>query len=199
MPSRPEARDLPDDLALPLASGAEWWYWLGGRPAIDLVNTLRERWRRRVESLVTPDDLGLWVARAQRAPARGARVARGDRRVHADDARARARARRGGGHHRRLAGARGRPGAAGRRRRRHAGPRRARARRSGRARARRGGARRRPHAGDAGRGRADPRLRLGDVLGALLRPLAGRAPALVLDGAVRQRGQGPPLPRALAE
>jgi predicted RNA-binding Zn ribbon-like protein len=64
-----EARDLPEELALPLASGAEWWYWLGGRPAIDLVNTLRERWRRRVETLVTPDDLGLWIARAQLAPA----------------------------------------------------------------------------------------------------------------------------------
>jgi predicted RNA-binding Zn ribbon-like protein len=58
------ARDLPDDLALPLASGTEWWYWLGGRPAIDLVNTLRERWRRRVETIVTPDDLGLWLVRA---------------------------------------------------------------------------------------------------------------------------------------
>jgi predicted RNA-binding Zn ribbon-like protein len=64
-----EARDLPEELALPLASGAQWWYWLGGRPAIDLVNTLRERWRRRVETLVTPDDLGLWIARAQLAPA----------------------------------------------------------------------------------------------------------------------------------
>src|SRR3954452_11805722 len=59
-----EARDLPDGLALPLASGAEWWYWLGGRSAIDLVNTLRERWRRRVETLVTPEDLGLWLLRA---------------------------------------------------------------------------------------------------------------------------------------
>jgi predicted RNA-binding Zn ribbon-like protein len=59
------ARDLPDDLALPLTSGAEWWYWLGGRPAIDLVNTLRERWQRRVETLVTPDDLGLWLVRAK--------------------------------------------------------------------------------------------------------------------------------------
>jgi predicted RNA-binding Zn ribbon-like protein len=59
------ARDLPDELALPLASGAEWWYWLGGRPAIDLVNTLRERWRRRVETLVAPNDLGLWLVRAQ--------------------------------------------------------------------------------------------------------------------------------------
>jgi predicted RNA-binding Zn ribbon-like protein len=26
---------------------------------------LRERWRRRVETLVTPDDLGLWLVRAQ--------------------------------------------------------------------------------------------------------------------------------------
>jgi predicted RNA-binding Zn ribbon-like protein len=68
MPIHAEARDLPDELALPLASGAEWWYWLGGRPAIDLVNTLRERWRRRVETLVTPDDLGLWIVRAQLAP-----------------------------------------------------------------------------------------------------------------------------------
>jgi len=63
------ARDLPEELALPLASGAEWWYWLGGRPAIDLVNTLRERWRRRVETLVTPDDLGLWLVRVQLLPA----------------------------------------------------------------------------------------------------------------------------------
>jgi predicted RNA-binding Zn ribbon-like protein len=63
------ARDLPDDIVLPLSSGADWWYWLGGRPAIDLVNTLRERWRRRVESLVTPDDLGLWLVRADLAPA----------------------------------------------------------------------------------------------------------------------------------
>ena len=60
-----DARDLPEELALPLASGEAWWYWLGGRPAIDLVNTLRERWRRRVETLVTPDDLGLWLVRAQ--------------------------------------------------------------------------------------------------------------------------------------
>jgi predicted RNA-binding Zn ribbon-like protein len=63
------ARDLPEEFALPLTSGAEWWYWLGGRPALDLVNTLRERWRRRVETLVTPDDLGLWLVRAQLLPA----------------------------------------------------------------------------------------------------------------------------------
>jgi predicted RNA-binding Zn ribbon-like protein len=63
------ARDLPDDLDLPLTSGAEWWYWLGGRPGIDLVNTLRERWCRRVETLVTPDELGLWLVRADILPA----------------------------------------------------------------------------------------------------------------------------------
>ena len=60
----PPVHDLPERLELPLASGQPWWYWLGGRPALDLVNTLRERWRRRVETLVTPGDLGLWLARA---------------------------------------------------------------------------------------------------------------------------------------
>src|SRR6476646_4069967 len=66
---RTDARDLPEELALPLASGAVWWYWLGGRPAVDLVNKLRERWHRRVEPLVTPDDLGLWLVRARLLPA----------------------------------------------------------------------------------------------------------------------------------
>jgi predicted RNA-binding Zn ribbon-like protein len=57
-------RDLPDDLRLPLRSGADWWYWTGGRPALDLVNTLRERWRRRVECLCEPRDLAAWLQRA---------------------------------------------------------------------------------------------------------------------------------------
>jgi len=56
--------DLPDHLELPLVSGASWWYWLGGRPATDLVNTHRERWWRNVETLVTPTDLSLWLERA---------------------------------------------------------------------------------------------------------------------------------------
>jgi predicted RNA-binding Zn ribbon-like protein len=56
--------DLPERLSLPLASGAPYWYWLGGRPALDLVNTLRERWRRRVECLAGPDDLAEWLRRA---------------------------------------------------------------------------------------------------------------------------------------
>jgi predicted RNA-binding Zn ribbon-like protein len=56
--------DLPDDLALPLRSGQDWWYWLGGRPALDFVNTLRERWWRQVETLVTPRDFAQWTVRA---------------------------------------------------------------------------------------------------------------------------------------
>lgn len=56
--------DLPDDLELPLATGEPWWYWLGGRPSVDFVNTLRERWWRRVETLVAPADLVRWLERA---------------------------------------------------------------------------------------------------------------------------------------
>ncbi|MFN8122089.1 MAG: ABATE domain-containing protein [Thermoleophilia bacterium] len=58
------ARDLPEDLELPLRTGRDWWYWTAGRPALDLVNTLRERWRRRVECLCGPDDLAEWLRRA---------------------------------------------------------------------------------------------------------------------------------------
>ena len=61
---RNATRDLPSGLELPLASGAPWWYWLGGRPALDLVNTKRERWNRGVETLVTPGDLARWLAAA---------------------------------------------------------------------------------------------------------------------------------------
>ncbi len=57
-------RDLPEDLALPLDRGEPWWYWTGGRPAVDFVNTHRERWRRGVETLVTPGDLAAWLVRA---------------------------------------------------------------------------------------------------------------------------------------
>lgn len=56
--------DLPGDLKLPLDSGADWWYWLGGRPATDFVNTHRERWRRNVETLVTTSDLCQWLQQA---------------------------------------------------------------------------------------------------------------------------------------
>jgi predicted RNA-binding Zn ribbon-like protein len=56
--------DLPHDLTLPLRSGQPYWYWLGGRPAVDFANTLRERWWRNVETLVTPDDLVAWLTQA---------------------------------------------------------------------------------------------------------------------------------------
>lgn len=58
--------DLPPG---PFESGATFWYWLGGRPALDFVNTLRERWWRQVECLVGPDDLGLWLTQAGLLPA----------------------------------------------------------------------------------------------------------------------------------
>ncbi len=61
---RRDHRDLPDELALPLSTGAPWWYWLGGRPSVDLVNTLRERWNRQVETLASRDDLAAWLLEA---------------------------------------------------------------------------------------------------------------------------------------
>jgi predicted RNA-binding Zn ribbon-like protein len=61
--------DLPAGLRLPLERGAPWWYFEGGRPALDFVNTLRERWWRRVETLVTPEDLAEWLVRAELLPA----------------------------------------------------------------------------------------------------------------------------------
>ncbi|MEA2220678.1 MAG: hypothetical protein QOJ35_3304 [Solirubrobacteraceae bacterium] len=67
--------DLPDELTLPLRSGEAWWYFLGGRPSLDFVNTLRERWWRNVETLVTPADLVRWLERAELlAPRTGARA-----------------------------------------------------------------------------------------------------------------------------
>ena len=45
----------------PFPSGAPHWYWLGGRPALDFVNTRRERWRRDVECLRSPGDLVEWL------------------------------------------------------------------------------------------------------------------------------------------
>ena len=65
-------RDLPD---VSPASGVPYWYWLGGRPALDFVNTRRERWRRDVECLLSVDEVVIWLVRAgllaqpMRAPA----------------------------------------------------------------------------------------------------------------------------------
>jgi len=69
-------RDLPTDLALPLPAGEPWWYWLGDRPALDFVNTLRERWARRVETLTSPGELGRWLVQANLLDAEPRRVPR---------------------------------------------------------------------------------------------------------------------------
>ena len=72
-------RDVPDG---GFPSGAPYWYWLGGRPALDFVNTRRERWRRNVECLVDGDDVVRWLVAAglldevMPAPATMAREAR---------------------------------------------------------------------------------------------------------------------------
>ena len=40
------------------------FHFLAGRPCLDLVATVGERWRRRIERLRTPGDLGRWVVEA---------------------------------------------------------------------------------------------------------------------------------------
>lgn len=61
-------REVPNG---PLTSGAPYWYWLGGRPALDLVNTQRERWRRNVECLASDRDAVDWLVAADLLPAPG--------------------------------------------------------------------------------------------------------------------------------
>ena len=201
-------RDLPEDLVLPLATGEPWWYWSGGRPAVDFVNTRRERWRRGVETLVTPEDLATWLVRAgvmdasalvtrkvlaQAVDLReaidtllvgaidGTPVASTEAITLIDDWLVFA------GVRPQLVAGDGRRAAADRaRRRRLAAP------RAGHDRAgRRDDARHRPAL-------ADPDLRERDLQRALLRPLAGRPAPLVLDAHLRQRGQGPAPPPAPA-
>lgn len=41
------------------------WVWDGGRPAIDLLNTVRDRVARPRETLRTPDDLAAWLREAE--------------------------------------------------------------------------------------------------------------------------------------
>ena len=190
-------RDLPDG---PPVSGAPYWYWLGGRPALDFVNTRRERWRRDVECLLSVDEVVMWLVRAgllpqpMRAPASvlaEARVLReaidaGVRAAVAGTAPDRAAVALiddwlalAGSRPALVAGPFGRPVLS--ERVRVDSPRRALG----------------MVAYDAARMlgidvRARPRahLRLGHLLGALLRPLARGRPPLVLDGAVRQPEQG---------
>jgi predicted RNA-binding Zn ribbon-like protein len=54
--------DLPDGAFTP---GPDWWYWLGGRPSVDFVNTRRERWRRDVDCLTSDADVVEWLVRAE--------------------------------------------------------------------------------------------------------------------------------------
>jgi predicted RNA-binding Zn ribbon-like protein len=49
-------------------SGAPQWYWHGSRPALDFVNTRRERWRGDVECLLSVDDVVEWLVRARLLP-----------------------------------------------------------------------------------------------------------------------------------
>ncbi len=49
-------------------SGMAHWYWQGGRPALDFVNTRRERWRRDVECLLSVEEVVIWLVRARLLP-----------------------------------------------------------------------------------------------------------------------------------
>lgn len=40
------------------------WIWDGGRPSVDLLNTVRDRARHARETLRTPDDLATWLREA---------------------------------------------------------------------------------------------------------------------------------------
>ena len=50
------------------SSGLPYWYWLGGRPALDFVNTRRERWRADIECLLSVEDVVVWLVRARLLP-----------------------------------------------------------------------------------------------------------------------------------
>jgi predicted RNA-binding Zn ribbon-like protein len=66
--------DLPEG---PLTPGPEHWYWLGGRPALDFVNTRRERWRRSLDCLTSAGDVVAWLSRAGLLEGGGAPLPRG--------------------------------------------------------------------------------------------------------------------------
>jgi len=53
--------DLPE---APFTPGPEFFYWLGGRPALDFVNTHRERWRRSIDCLTSASDVVEWLVRS---------------------------------------------------------------------------------------------------------------------------------------
>jgi hypothetical protein len=66
MRSDDQAKDLPEELALPLETGAPWWV-LARRPTRHgfREHPPRERWRRNVETLTGPADLAGWLVEAQ--------------------------------------------------------------------------------------------------------------------------------------
>lgn len=66
----------PEPPRTPFPSGEPYWYWLGGRPALDFVNTRRERWRGNIECLRSPADLAEWLRQAEllAAPGRASRA-----------------------------------------------------------------------------------------------------------------------------
>ena len=190
--------DVPDG---PLTSGAPYWYWLGGRPALDLVNTRRERWRRNVECLTSDRDAADWLVAAELLPRASAAprglVSDAQELREAIDVGVRAA----------VAGRPADPAAvalidewlelAGSRPSLALGADGLPVRRGGRrgglaaAGARPGRARCRAHARHGRGAGADPHLRLRHLLGALLRPLARRAAPLVFDAGVRKRREGP--------
>ena len=64
------AIDLPEG---PVTPGPGHWYWLGGRPALDFVNTRRERWRRSLDCLTSAEDVVEWLRRSGLLEGRGSR------------------------------------------------------------------------------------------------------------------------------
>lgn len=61
--SVPHRRSEAFDIDVP-EPGEYEFHFKAGRPCLDLVATIGERWRRGFERLRTPEDLGQWVAAA---------------------------------------------------------------------------------------------------------------------------------------
>jgi predicted RNA-binding Zn ribbon-like protein len=61
------ANKVPDG---PLETGSPYWFWIGGRSSLDLVNTRVERWRRNIECLASPEDAVDWMVAARLLPER---------------------------------------------------------------------------------------------------------------------------------
>src|SRR5436190_1213775 len=75
MEAHAEARDLPEELALPLASGAEWWDWLGGRPAVATIDGWLAHASARAQLTVADDGTPVLGAREPADPVKRALAA----------------------------------------------------------------------------------------------------------------------------